>query len=141
MLGLIILALANFTIILYGILRISKELKDNNSGVIFIIIDENDDYLEDLLKFLLRQIRKQVVGKSIVILYEISGCQTETILEKLARDLSFIVREINQYQIERANFCCLYYNVLDLRERDNRQEKRLLIEGFLQGCKIVNTYS
>jgi hypothetical protein len=141
MLGLIILALANFTIILYGILRISKELRDNKRGVLFIVIDEDDDYLEDLLKFLLRQIRKQVVGKSIVILYEISGCQTETILEKLARDLSFIVREINQYQIERANFCCLYYNVLDLRKSDNRQEKRRLIEDFLQGCKIVSTYS
>jgi hypothetical protein len=137
MLGLIILALANLVIILYGINRVIKELRANQFHVLFILINENDNQLEDLLRFVIRQIRKKAISRRLVLLYEISGYQTEAIAERLARDLSFIVREINKYQRDRSIDGYLDYNVLDLRGKDNRKEKRQLIESFIKGHRIV----
>lgn len=133
--GLFLLLLANLIIVLSGLLLVLKETRQRNLSVLFLILDENDEYLEDLLRYTVRKIKQKSLRNRLVIFYGISGPDTAAIVNRLAGGLSFEARGLWNGQ---ETFSLL--NLLDLREYD-RKEKKRMIDCFYEKQKIEYQYS
>lgn len=135
MFGLFLLVLTNLIIALSGLLLIIKESRQDNLSVLFLILDEHDNYLEDLLRYIIRKVKQEAIPNRLVIAYDISGPDTIGIISMLAHDLSFEARMM--YDLPEIN---LLSNYLDLRKQVNRKEKRRSIKRFFRQQKIEYQY-
>lgn len=135
MLGLLLLVLTNLIIALSGLLLIIKESRQENLSVLFLILDEHDNYIEDLLRYIIRKVKQEAIPHRLIIAYDISGPDTIGIISMLARDLSF--EACMMHELPKMN---LLSNYLDLRKQINRKEKRRSIKHFFKEQKIEYQY-
>lgn len=133
--GLFLLFLTNLIIGIFGLLLVLKETRQRNLSVLFLVLDENDKYVEDLVRFAIRKIKVKSMPNRLVIFYGFSGADTAAIVTRLAGDLSFEARDLWNCQAASS-----LSNILDLREYD-RKEKKLMIEGFFEKQKLEYQYS
>lgn len=135
MLGLFLLVLTNIVIALSGLLLFIKESRQDNLSVLFLILDEHDNYIEDLSRYIISKVKQEAIRNRLVIAYDISGPDTIGIISMLARDLSFEACMIHDLQE-----ISLLSNYLDLRKQVDRKEKKRLIKRFFREQKIEYQY-
>ncbi|MDX9870865.1 MAG: hypothetical protein RBT41_00420 [Clostridia bacterium] len=131
--ALLMLAAINLGLIIYGIRRILEERRGSGLPAFFILLAEEDDYLEGMLRFLVGQMKQEEIANPLIVTYELSGYQSKAIADRCARDLSFIAWEIQKGENAEPSGP----NLLDLRERGTRQEKLCLIKLFLRRQKYL----
>ena len=91
------------------------------------ICDMTDNHLNNTITFLKRQ-AKAVTSDAIFSGYSILNClQSEMAIDCLERDLSYL----EEYGLEPSDFCSLYSNLVDEKERrmlvlENSQKRQKL---------------
>ncbi len=92
----ILLMLAGVIIItIFGLYKILKELKAGDIYTLYLIVKDQEDYVEGYLRNVVKRIKREGIPGRLVVLVGASRDQTGAIVQRLARKLSFIVREIN----------------------------------------------
>lgn len=131
MTGIVFLGFVNIFIVFYGVCSVRKAAREEALPEMLLVLREDDDYLEGLLRYYLQQIYKYMVINRIVILYEVTGRDTAAILTRYGLNMSIIVREINYL----PKPCTPY--MLDLRSCQTRREKCRLIKKFLRERQLL----
>ncbi len=91
----ILLMLAGVIIItIFGLYKILKELKAGDIYTLYLIVKDQEDYVEGYLRNVVKRIKREGIPGRLVVLVGSSRDQTGEIVQRLSRKLSFIVREI-----------------------------------------------
>lgn len=95
--GIEIILLISFYIFIYGIFRLLQEIYLKKNYILYIIVKNQEEQIEGYLRYIFTHLNKAFAPYTIVVLVEHSKDETSEIVGRLARKMSFIVREINDF--------------------------------------------
>lgn len=122
--GLLLLWFFDLLIIMYGLWRLRQGIRQQELPALFLLADE-EEYLEDLLRYTVGRMKKGGVPNRLVFLYEAEDIQTARAAAILAGKLSFITVDTGLRGNGRRH-------LLDLRGMGSSREKYGLINEFLE---------
>lgn len=114
----------NVCLFCYGIFRIKRETEVPDQPAFFIAVQDQEEVVEFILRFLLKKMRRKALPYRLVVLVGDSQDKTGLIVRKMSAQMSFIVREIKNTKDWNDSF-------LDLRGRRDVKEINVLINRFL----------
>lgn len=133
--GSFLLAAGLFFITLYGCYRVGQEAKTPGKPVLYVMLGEQEEQAEGLIRYLITMMRFKAVRSPLVLLVEDNGDLTPGIALLLSVKEGFAVIVEDKYsspnRSKEKNALCW----LDLRRPGNLHFKLHLIRTFIMGVR------
>lgn len=95
--GVQIILLVIFYIFIYGIFRLLQERYYKENIILYIAVKNQEEVVEGLLRYIFYKLKKEALPFKVEVIIEHSEDRTYDIVIRLAGKMSFIVREINNF--------------------------------------------